>query len=104
MEKTKHIKTGGYSNVKLKAKHLRKADEAFIRNEAHAKLSLEQKIKKAKGRRGNSKRELDKLNILLQNKKEERKNPEKETSKKVEVSNAGKPNKRRKTKGVDKTV
>lgn len=55
-------KTGGYSSAKLQAKRNRKREEALDRQAEHDTLTVEEKIAKARDRRGNSKRELARLN------------------------------------------
>lgn len=58
-------KTNGYSSAKLKAKRTRKFEDACDRNAEHNALTVEEKIAKAKTRRGNSKREIARLTKLL---------------------------------------
>lgn len=61
----KRGKTAGYSSVKLKAKRTRKFEEACDRNADHNALTVEEKIAKARSRRGGSKREIARLTTLL---------------------------------------
>lgn len=55
------IKINGYSNKKRLAKKEKKKQEAELRNKTYSLFSKEEKIKKAKKSRGNSKRQLLRL-------------------------------------------
>lgn len=59
-------KTNGYNSAKLKAKRVRKFEEACDRQASHDCLSIQDKIAKAKSRRGYSKKELARLTALLE--------------------------------------
>lgn len=59
--KTKSIKTAGYSNATLHAKWDRKRAEAIARNNAWDRHAVEEKIASLHARRGESKRQLDRL-------------------------------------------
>jgi hypothetical protein len=54
-----------YSHAKLDAKWAKMREQAEDRQEAHDKLSITQKIAKAKSRRGESKREIVRLTKQL---------------------------------------
>lgn len=58
---SQHKKVNGYSSVTLHAKKDRKRAEAKDRQIKHDKLTLPQKLAKAKSNRGNSKREVSHL-------------------------------------------
>lgn len=57
-------KTEGYSNATLHAKWERKRAEAIARNNAWARHTREEKIASLYARRGESKRQLARLNAL----------------------------------------
>ena len=57
------IKINGYSNRIRLAKKEKKRQEAEMRNKTYSLLSREEKIKKAKRAKGNSKRELLRLEV-----------------------------------------
>lgn len=59
------IKINGYSNKKRLAKKEKKRQEAEIRNKTYSLLSKEEKIRKAKKARGNSKQQLVKLGVKI---------------------------------------
>jgi len=72
MEKTKikleigkgKIKDNGYNSTKLWAKRANKASEASMRQVVYESLTAKEKIKLCKNRRGNSKKELARLEKL----------------------------------------
>ena len=55
-------KTNGYKSFVLHAKRDKKRQEAMARDREHNQLSIQQKIELAKSRRGESKREIARLN------------------------------------------
>lgn len=57
----KRGKTNGYSSATLNAKRNRKRSESEARQREHDSLTLNEKIEKARSRRGNSKSELARL-------------------------------------------
>lgn len=59
--KTKSVKTEGYSNATLHAKRDRKRAEAIARNNAWARHTVEEKIASLNTRRGESRRQLARL-------------------------------------------
>jgi hypothetical protein len=59
-------KTNGYSSVVLNAKRKAKRDVAEERTAHYQSLTIEQRIKLAKSRPGNSKREIERLTRLLE--------------------------------------
>ena len=61
----KRGKQNGYSSKTLWAKHDKRRAQAEARDDRHASLSIQEKIKKAKSRRGGSKRELARLETRL---------------------------------------
>lgn len=62
---TKHGKTNGYKSNILRAKRHRRMLDAEARNVVYNGLSTKQKIELAKSRRGESKRELARLEARL---------------------------------------
>ncbi len=58
-------KKNGYSNVKRLIRLNARRNEAKARNLAYGKLTVAEKIKVAQSRRGESKRELARLNRIL---------------------------------------
>lgn len=56
------IKVNGYSSNILHAKRNKRRDEAMARQDAHEKFTINQQIKKIKSRRGESKKELARIN------------------------------------------
>ena len=70
-------KTNGYSFVVQRAKRNARRAEAEERFEYHQGLTVEQRIAKAKKRRGNSKRELARLEGLLTTEKAAKKSSNK---------------------------
>lgn len=62
--KTKSIKTAGYNNATLHAKRDRKRAEAIARNNEWARHTVEEAIASLNTRRGESKRQLARLNAL----------------------------------------
>lgn len=75
-EKTTKGKTReSYSHAILDAKKDKRRSEAETRQKAHNKLSTADKIKKAKARMGESKKELARLEALLAAEKEAKKAP-----------------------------
>ena len=73
-EKTTKGKTReSYSHAILDAKKDKRRVEAESRQKAHSKLSTAEKIKKAKARMGESKRELARLEAQLATEKEAKK-------------------------------
>ena len=58
-------KTAGYSSVKLQAKRKRKAFEAIDRQVEYEALSVQERLTLAQSRRGESKREVARLQALL---------------------------------------
>lgn len=76
----KRGKTNGYNSIKLHMKKDRKRSEAEVRQEEYNSLTVKERIKRAKSRRGESKKELARLEKLLtvqkaEVKKEEEKKP-----------------------------
>jgi hypothetical protein len=65
----KRGKVNGYKHSFLDAKKDRRRQEAEKRQEAYDGLTLKARVKLAKGRRGESKKELAKLDVLLENEK-----------------------------------
>lgn len=63
----KRGKTNGYNSAKLKANRVRKFEEACDRNADHNALTVEEKIEKARSRRGESRKEVSRLVALLGN-------------------------------------
>ncbi len=61
----RHVKQNGYSNKTLRAKLEKRQAQADERNSRHDSLSITEKIKKVKSRRGGSKRELARLEKRL---------------------------------------
>ena len=62
IETTSHKKkTSGYSNSILHAKKDFKHKQAKIRDAAHSELTTKEKIQKAKSRRGESEKEINRL-------------------------------------------
>jgi hypothetical protein len=61
----KHTKQNGYSSKTLRTKLEKKQVQADERNHRHDLLSITEKIKKVKSRRGESKRELARLEKRL---------------------------------------
>lgn len=59
-------KTNGYNSAKIHAKRNRKRSEAESRKYDHDSLSIQEKIAKAKSRRGESKREIARLTAMLE--------------------------------------
>jgi len=55
------IKTNGYNSFHLTAKRSRKRAEAESRKAEHESLTIQEKIEKARSRRGNSTKELNRL-------------------------------------------
>lgn len=62
----KRGKTNGYNSAHLHAKRNRKRQEAEARQQEHDTLTLNEKIEKARSRRGESKRELARLMKLAE--------------------------------------
>lgn len=62
----KRGKTNGYNSSHLHAKHKRKRMDAHDRQEDHDSLTINEKISKARSRRGESKRELARLMKLAE--------------------------------------
>lgn len=58
-------KTNGYNSTTLWARRNKRAEEAAERQAEHYELTVEEKIAKAKGRRGQSKREIARLAKLV---------------------------------------
>lgn len=63
------VKTNGYKHAILDAKKDRRRQEAEKRQEVYDGLTLRARVKLAKSRRGESKKELAKLDVLLENEK-----------------------------------
>lgn len=66
VKSVKRGKTNGYNNAKLHAKRNRKFEEACDRQADHNTLTIQEKIAKAKSRRGNSTREIARLTKQLE--------------------------------------
>lgn len=62
----KRGKTNGYSSATLHAKRNRKRSEAEARKREHDTLTINEKIEKARSRRGESKREIARLMKLAE--------------------------------------
>ena len=58
---SKRGKTKGYKSFKIKAKQDRKRKEAEARNKAWRALTKEQQIQSLQSRRGNSKKQIEKI-------------------------------------------
>lgn len=57
----KRGKTNGYSSAKLRAKRQQRFEDACDRQASHDCLTIQEKIEKARSRRGESKREIARL-------------------------------------------
>jgi len=64
-KKRSTIKANGYSSDLLRAKRNARVAESEERQSAYSAMSVQDRIDQAKSRRGNSKRELKRLNALL---------------------------------------
>lgn len=67
METTGQRKKNGYTHRKLDARIEMRRDDAELRNEQYNELSTDEKIALAKSRRGESKRELARLETIKAN-------------------------------------
>ena len=75
----RNIKKNGYKHAKLDAKLEKRRNEANMRQIKYDSLSLEQKLKVAQKRRGESNREIARINKLIENQNKSMEAVEKKT-------------------------
>jgi len=80
MEHTKR-KTNGYNSTKLQARRAQRREEAAERNAVYQNLTVEQRISAIQRRRGNSRKELERITHALNAQKKVVIPPEQKTAK-----------------------